>query len=111
MPRSRCGGESVTKRSGASARGQHVASAAAADQNLAPAVGGPLEQDHRGRPAGRGDGRHQAGGTGADDDDGVYLKNSSIGTTRIGPRLSAAMPGSIALRSPTTTTAILSGWM
>ena len=47
MPRSRCAGESVTNRSGASTDGQDVAAAAAADQDLAAAVFGAFEQ--RGR--------------------------------------------------------------
>ena len=36
----------------------------------------------------------------------------SAGSTKvIGPRFSARTPGSIVLRSPTMTTASLSGWM
>ena len=36
---------------------------------------------------------------------------SSTDMTRTGPRFSARMPGSITLRSPTTTTAKRFGWM
>src|SRR5262245_45323298 len=36
---------------------------------------------------------------------------SSTDITRTGPRFSARMPGSITLRSPTTTTAKRFGWM
>ena len=115
-PRSKHPAQQARRRIGNEALGsergrQHVAPAAATDQDLAAAVCGPLQQEHRSRPVGRGDCRHQAGCTGTDHDDWFYLKNSSSGTTRIGPRLSALMPGSIAFRSPTTTTAILSAWM
>ena len=93
---------------GLDGRRQDIAPAAAADQDLPAAIGRALEDHHGRRPLGREQGGDEACGPGADHDDGIYLKNSSTGTTRSGPSLRAAMPGSITLRSPTTTTAMRS---
>ena len=41
----------------------------------------------------------------------TYFMTSSIVTVDTGPRFNARTPGSIVFRSPTTTTANLSGWM
>ena len=50
-------------------RRQHVASAAAADQDLASAVARAFDDEHAPAVARREDGRHQPGRAGADDDD------------------------------------------
>ena len=94
---------------------QHVAPAAAADEDFAPAVGRALEHGDRPAPAARADRGHQAGRAGANNDDRPhrrgYFRISSAVTTRTGPRFASRIGFSIFARSPTTTTANLSLWM
>ena len=90
-------------------RRQDVAAAAAADQDLPAAVARAFDDADASAMPRRENGRHQAGGAGPDDDDHMEPSACSMVSTSMGPRLSARMPGSITLRSPTITTANLSG--
>src|SRR5688500_15458555 len=88
---------------GLKGRRQDVTPAAAADENLASAVGRALEQQHVfvcGAGAGK-DGRDQSGRARADHNN-HYFSTSSTGTTRTGPRLAARIGASIFDKSPTT---------
>jgi hypothetical protein len=56
----------------------HVAAATPTDEDLATAVLGALEQDRLGAALGCEDGRHGAGGAGADDDDTTARAGLSV---------------------------------
>src|SRR5687768_5502421 len=90
-------------------RRQDVASAAAADENLAPTVSCAFEEQYVLAALAREDRRGQSCRARADN--GNHFSTSSTGTTRTGPRLAARIGASIFDKSPTTITANLSGWM